>query len=160
MFVSFEKLPDSARVWVYQSNRPFTEEEIPELKSELKNFIHEWTVHGSDLQASFEIKYNRFIIIGVDEDFAATSGCSIDSSVRFIQHLEEKFDVDLLDKMNVTFRQGKYVSYKPLLDFKKLVKARSVSPKTVVFNNLVDTKKELKDYWEVPMEESWHKRFL
>src|SRR5699024_298701 len=130
MLVSIDKLPDNARVWIYQSNRPFTDEEIPELEEELKKFIHQWTVHGEDLSASYDIKYKRFIVIGVDEDFASTSGCSIDASVRFIQHLQEKFEVDLLDKMNVTFRQGEYISYKDLADFRKMVKARSVSPKT------------------------------
>lgn len=160
MLVTFKELPDSARIWVYQSNRPFTEEELEKIKPELDEFVTQWTVHGADLKASYEVFYRRFIVIGIDQDVAAASGCSIDSSVRFIQHLEEEYKVDLLDKMNVTYRQGKYLAYKPLLEFKKMVKARSVSPKTVVFNNLVNTKSELKDFWEVPLSESWYKRFL
>lgn len=160
MLVPFESLPESARVWVYQSNRPFTAEELPELEKELEKFIHQWTVHEADLKASFTIKYERFIILGVDEDFATTSGCSIDSSVHFIQHLQEKFEVDLLDKMNVTFRQGEFIAYKDLKEFKNLVKNRGVSPKTIVFNNLVNTKAELEEHWEVPLAESWHNRFL
>lgn len=160
MLVPFEKLPDSARVWVYQANRKFTEEELSELKTELENFVRQWTVHGADLQGSFDIRYNRFIVLGVDEDFATTSGCSIDSSIHFIQHLQEKFEIDLLDKMNVTFRMGEYIAHKELIDFKKMVKDRAVSPDTIVFNNLVNTKGEMEDYWEVPMKESWHKRFL
>ncbi|HLS29356.1 MAG TPA: hypothetical protein VK021_00725 [Flavobacteriaceae bacterium] len=160
MLVPFEKLPDSARVWVYQANRKFTDEEVNELRSELENFVQEWTVHGADLSGSFDIRYNRFIVLGVDENFAATSGCSIDSSVHFIQHLQEKFDVDLLDKMNVTFRQGEYIAHKELKDFGKMVKDRAVSPDTIVFNNLVNTKGELEEHWEVPLKESWHKRFL
>lgn len=160
MLVNFKELPDSARIWVYQSNRPFTEEELEKIKPELDEFVTQWTVHGADLKASYDVFYRRFIVIGIDQDVAAASGCSIDSSVRFIQHLEEEYKVDLLDKMNVTYRQGEYLAYKPLLEFKKMVKARSVSPKTVVFNNLVNTKSELKDFWEVPISESWHKRFL
>ncbi len=160
MFVPFDELPDSARIWIYQSNRPFTETELPTLKEELRQFIEEWTVHGANLNASFTLKYNRFIIIAVDEDYASTSGCSVDASVHFIQKLQEKYQVDLLDKMNVTFKQGDYIAYKELKDFKKMVKNRAVSPKTVVFNNLVNSKAEFQEYWEVPMEESWHKRFL
>lgn len=160
MLIDFEQLPDSARVWIYQANREFKEEELPELKRELKKFVEQWTVHGADLKAGFDIRYNRFIILGVDENFATTSGCSIDSSVHFIQHLQEKFEVDLLDKMNVTFRQGDYITHKELSDFRKMVKNRSVSPKTIVFNNLMNTKAELDEFWEVPLEESWHKRFL
>lgn len=160
MLKSFKELPDSARVWVYQANRPFTEEELSELRPDLDRFVTEWTVHGADLSAGYDIKYNRFIIIGVDEDFASTSGCSIDASVHFIQHLEQKYGVDLLDKMNVTYKQGAYIAYKNLADFRKMVKNKAVSPKTIVFNNLVNTKSELEDYWEVPLGESWHKRFL
>lgn len=160
MFVPFNELPDSCRIWIYQSNHPFKEEDLPELNKKLQQFIHEWTVHGANLSASYEIKYNRFVIIGVDEDYAATSGCSVDASVHFIQKLEQEYNVDLLDKMNVIFKQGEFLTYKDLKDFKTMVKNRSVSPKTIVFNNLVNTKGEYKDYWEVPLEESWHKRFL
>lgn len=160
MYVPFENLPDSARVWVYQSNHPFKEEDLPALHRDLEQFITAWTVHGADLSASYKIEYNRFIVLGVDEDYAATSGCSVDASVHFIQHLEEKYKIDLLDKMNVVYRQGEYLAFKALKDFKKMVKDRAVSPETVVFNNLVNTKLEFEEYWEVPLKESWHKRFL
>ncbi len=160
MLVPFDKLPDSARLWIYQSNRPFTDDELPKLEAELAKFVEEWTVHGSDLSAAYTVKYKRFVVLGIDQSLAAASGCSIDASVRFIQHLQDEFGVDLLDKMNVTFRQGDYIAYKELKDFRKIVKARSVSPQTIVFNNLVNTKAEFDEYWEVPLEESWHKRFL
>ena len=41
-----------------------------------------------------------------------------------------------------------------------MAKAKSVSPNTVVFNNLVNTKAEYLEHWEVPAKESWHSRFL
>ncbi|MCB0467399.1 MAG: ABC transporter ATPase, partial [Aequorivita sp.] len=91
---------------------------------------------------------------------ASASGCSIDASVHFIQSLQEKFDVDLLDKMNVTFYSGEYIAYKPLADFRKMAKDKSVSKNTIVFNNLVNTKAEYLENWEVPARESWHNRFL
>ncbi len=160
MFVPFEELPDSARVWIYQAHHPFKEEDLPAIHQDLEEFIKEWTVHGADLSASYKIAHKRFIILGVDENYAATSGCSVDASVHFIQHLEAKYNVDLLDKMNVVYRQGKYFAYKDLKEFKKMVKDRAVSPDTIVFNNLVNTKLEYEEYWEVPLKESWHKRFL
>ncbi len=104
--------------------------------------------------------YNRFIIIGLDQSEANASGCSIDASVHFIQSLEQKYQVDLLDKMNVSYKTGAYVAYKPLKDFKKMAKEKAVSSKTVVFNNLVATKQEYLENWEVPASESWHSRFL
>lgn len=160
MVVEFKDLPDDSRVWIYQANRGFNEEEIAEISQKINEFLQEWTVHGKMLKAGFEIKYNRFIVIGLDESQASASGCSIDASVHFIQQLEKEYEVDLLDKMNVSFKNGEFVAYKPLLDFKKMVKNKAVSSKTIVFNNLVNTKSEYKDFWEVPMTESWHSRFL
>ena len=67
MFVEFNAISDEARVWIYQANRSFSETELEEIKAKLSNFITQWTAHGSDLQASFEIKYRRFIILAVDQ---------------------------------------------------------------------------------------------
>lgn len=160
MFVEFEELPEDARVWIYQANRSFSEDELQSLAPKLEHFLTQWAAHGASLKAGFTIKYRRFIIIGLDQNLNDASGCSIDASVHFIQDLEKEYEVDLLDKMNVSFKQGEYIVYKPLLDFKKMVKNRSVSPQTTVFNNLVNTKAEFNDYWEIPLKESWHQRFL
>lgn len=160
MLVNFESLTETARVWIYQANRSFSEEELVEISAALDIFISEWTAHGSDLKAGYEIKYKRFIIIALDQDFASASGCSIDASVHFIQQLEKKYDVVLLDKMNVSYKQGIHIAYKPLGDFKKMAKDKAVSKNTIVFNNLVTNKYEYINNWEVPASDSWHGRFL
>lgn len=160
MYVPFDNLPEESRIWIYPSNRKFSDEEVSEIEKELENFINNWSAHGSALEASFTIKYSRFIIIAINQDVYQATGCSIDSSVAFIQSLEQKYGVDLLDKMNVSFKQGEFITYKPLLDFKKLAKDRSVSENTIVFNNLVNTIAEMKESWEVPASDSWHSRFF
>ncbi len=160
MYVDFESLPDSARVWIYQANRPFSAEEMETVTQALEQFIDQWTAHGKELKASYELRYNRFIILALDQQHSAASGCSIDASVHFIQALQEKYGLDLLDKMNVTYKQGEYIAYKPLNEFKKMAKDKAISGKTVVFNNLVNNKQEYLEHWEVPASESWHSRFL
>lgn len=160
MLVSFEELTDTSRVWIYQSNRPFTDEELKQLRAALNIFIEQWTAHGTGLKAGYDLPYNRFIVIGLDQDHAAASGCSIDASVHFIQAVEKKFGVDLLDKMNVTYKQGEYIAYKSLNDFKQMAKNRAVSPNTIVFNNLVTNIQEYRDHWEGPAKDSWHQRFM
>jgi len=160
MLVEFKSLPDTSRIWIYQANRSFNAEELIELKTAFDGFIEDWTAHGQDLKAGFEIRYKRFIILGLDQSQTSASGCSIDASVHFIQALEKKYSVELLDKMNVSYKQGEYVAYKPLLDFKKMAKQKAVSAKTIVFNNLVATKGEYQEHWEVPASESWHSRFM
>lgn len=160
MFVPFETLPDTSRVWIYQANRPFSEQEVLEISLKLQNFVNQWTAHGADLKASFDIKYNRFITLALDQKMNMATGCSIDASVQFIQQLENEYQVDLLDKMNVSYKQGEFIAYKTLTDFRKMAKEKAVSPKTIVFNNLVNNKAEYLSEWEVPASESWHNRFL
>ncbi|MCH9662009.1 MAG: ABC transporter ATPase [Bacteroidetes bacterium] len=160
MFADFKDLPSNSRIWIYQSNRKLSDEEVVMIANKTKEFLTQWTAHGSDLEAGFELKYNRFIVIGLNQTNASASGCSIDASVRFIQNLEQELGVDLLDKMNVTYYNGEFIAHKPLADFKKMAKNRSVSGNTIVFNNLVNTKEEYLEHWEVPAKDSWHSRFL
>ena len=160
MFVPFSNLPEDARIWIYQANRPFSEEELPVIQRKMEIFLSQWTAHQNTLEAGYELPYNRFIVIGLNQNMVSASGCSIDASVHFIQSLEKEYGIDLLDKMNVTFRQGEYISFKSLTDFRQMAKARSISKDTIVFNNLVDTKVAYTNDWEVPASESWHSRFI
>lgn len=160
MVTDFNTLPDTSRIWIYQADRSFTTDELEEIQGAMDAFLKDWTAHGSNLKAGYEIRYKRFIVIALDQSQAAASGCSIDASVHFIQHLEKKYDVQLLDKMNVSYKQGEYIAYKSLSDFKKMAKQKAVSKNTIVFNNLVNNKQEYEEHWEVPASESWHGRFM
>lgn len=160
MFIPLNDMPKSSRVWIYQSNRKWSDEETEEIQKIIHQFVENWAAHGTPLKASYELKYNRFIILAVDADYHAASGCSIDASVRVIQELEQKFGIDLLDKMNVTYKTGEFIAHKSLIDFKKMAKEKAVNGTTIVFNNLVNTLEEFEDFWEVPASESWHSRFF
>lgn len=160
MFVPFDTLPEDSRIWIYQSNRKLSDEEVADIETATQAFLMNWTAHGTPLEASFLVMYNRFIILAVNQEVQAVTGCSIDASVVFIQQLEQQYNIELLDKMNVTFRQGDFITHKTLLDFKKMVKEKSVSSNTIVFNNLVNTIEEWKESWEVPAADSWHSRFF
>jgi len=160
MHIPFTELPLSARIWIYQSSRTFSEEEERQIAQKTAYFLSQWTAHAQALQAGFLTPYHRFLIIGLNEATAGASGCSIDASVHFIQALEETYGLTLLDKMNVTFRQGAHLAYKPLAEFKKMAKSGAVSKNTIVFNNLANTKADLESHWEVPAAQSWHSRFF
>ena len=88
MLVNFDVLPENSRIWIYQSNRSFSEIELEDISAKLIVFLQSWSAHGSDLQAGFEIKYKRFIVIALDQEKQSATGCSIDASVQFIQALE------------------------------------------------------------------------
>lgn len=160
MFVEYKKLPNNSRVWIYQSEREFTQEEINFISERAIGFVKQWTKHGSDLQGSFTIKYNQFLVLAVDEGFNNVSGCSIDSSVRFVQELEKALQVDMMNKMNISFKDGENINIVKMTAFKEFAKARKITAETIVFNNMITTKEELETKWEVAANDSWHKRFL
>ena len=160
MISDFKTLSENSRIWIYQSNRSLTEQEKESISILIEDFLNNWKSHGVSLNSGFEIKYNRFIVIAQDQNIQSATGCSIDSMVHFIQKLEKKYNISLLDKLNVSYKQGDYIAYKSLKDFKKMVKNGAVSKNTIVFNNLVRTKLEYTNYWEVPAFESWHARFF
>jgi hypothetical protein len=160
MHVPFEDLPEDSKIWIYPSNRKFSDDEMTEIERDIKTFVENWSAHGTGLEASYLLKYNRFIIFAVNQDVQQATGCSIDSSVAFIQSLEQKYGVDLLDKMNVTLKNGEHIAHKSLLDFKRMAKEKAVTANTIVFNNLVNSIEDFNENWEVPAGESWHSRFF
>ncbi|WP_299056087.1 ABC transporter ATPase [uncultured Polaribacter sp.] len=160
MFTAYKNLPDNSRVWVYQADRILTENEINVISEKAADFINQWTRHGDDLKGSFVIKYNQFLVLAVDESFNNVSGCSIDSSVRFIKEIENELEVDLMNKLNVTFKDNNSINVVKLSDFQKFAKEKKITAETIVFNNMVNTKAEFENQWELPAQESWHKRFL
>ena len=160
MFVKFENLPSHSRVWIYQSNRKFTTQEVEFISEKAILFTNQWTKHGSDLQGSFVIKYNQFLILAVDEGFNNVSGCSIDSSVRFVKELEKFMGVDMMNKMNISFKDDDHINIVTMSDFKEFIKSNKITSETIVFNNMISTKEELETQWEVSVNNSWHKRFL
>jgi len=160
MFTEYTNLPDNSRVWIYQADRVFTKQEIETISSKAIEFIEKWTRHGDNLKGSFTVKYNQFLIIAVDESFNNVSGCSIDASVRFVQQLESDLQIDLMNKMNVSFKDGDAINIVKLSDFQKFAKEKKITKKTIVFNNMVQTKAAVESEWEVPANQSWHNRFL
>lgn len=159
MLVNYNSLSENARIWVYPSSRKFYPQEIDELTQKLTDFVSSWKQDEVDFKASFQFLHNRFIVFLVEEDSQITNA-DIDAQVAFILQLQQHYEVELLDKMNVCFKQGAYIQYKDVKEFKKLLKSKSVNNKTIVFDNLIQTKFDLENYWEVPITESWYNRFL
>ena len=156
MTVSFSELPDSSKIWIFPSSRKFYDNEMPELFTKIESFLKDWT----ELSCGFELKYDRFIIIGVDTSEKNLTLKNHDDLTIFIQKLEAEYEVTLLDRINVCYKQGQFVQYKDLIDFKKMLKAGSVSKKTMVFDNMINEKQYLEYDWEIPITESWLNRFI
>ena len=157
---SFNSMPPSSRVWIYQSNKELTP---PQLKTfeELKIvFMQQWESHGSPVNGKMEVLYNRFIVVLINEADERSCGRAVDASVRFMKELEQELNITLLDRMLVAYKKGEQIFSCTLPEFEALAKKGEVNKNTIVFNNTVHSAAEFEKEWEVPAEKSWHKQFL
>ncbi|WP_256008961.1 ABC transporter ATPase [Desertivirga xinjiangensis] len=152
------QISEDSRVWIYQADRAFTGAEKEQIEDALKDFTSQWQAHGFQLSADAEVRYNRFIILMVDEAQAGATGCSIDKSVRMIKDFEQQFNVNLFDRLNIAFRRGDDILSLDRDRFEQEIQSGRVTEDTIVFNNLVQTKKELDTNWETQFRNSWHAR--
>ncbi len=154
------RFSEQSRVWIYQSDRELYEDEVKQLHEILNKFAAEWTAHNHQLKAKAEIRYNRFLILIVDENQAGASGCSIDKSVNFIKRLEQEFGITLLDRFNLAYREGEKVLSAPRDEFEDLLRSGKINSNTIVYNNLVQNLEQLQTRWEVPFKDSWHNQLF
>jgi len=155
MISDYSSLPDDAKVWVFPSQKKLYANEIESIEKKMSAFILEWESKNEDLQAAFTIKYNRFIVLFAETETTISTKTTNDV-ISFIIQLQLELETELMDKMNACFKQGQYVQYKDLKDFKKLIKDKGVNKNTIVFDNTIATKLEFDEYWEVPASESWY----
>ena len=160
MIKSYSDMPAHTRVWVYQSIRELTTEEATSLQAAARQFTQDWTAHNNQLNACAALRYNRFLILLVDEDAANASGCSIDKSVKFVQQQESLLGTHFMDRMNLAYKQNDKVLSCNSSTFEQLLDAGTITADTLVFNNLISTKAELENNWEIPLKDSWHQQLL
>ena len=160
MYVAFDQLPATARVWIYQASRPFTSEETVSILPGLARFAEEWTSHGRSLLASAAVLHEHFLVLGLDEAVAGASGCSIDASVRFVAQLERQLGLELLEKSRLAFVQNGQVQLLDRRELKNATASGAVAPDTLYFDNTLATKSELDTLWPRPAGQTWLVRYF
>lgn len=161
MYIDFDKLPPSSRIWIFQSAAHLEVEEVELLSARLYNFLSDWQAHGKDLQASFQVLYSRFLVVCIDEASYQATGCSIDKLMQLVQGLEQSMKISLLDRMQITYREENGMIHSlPLHAFRLELENGELHENTIVFNNLIEKKAQLESEWEVPVKDSWHRQML
>ena len=144
-----------SRVWVYQSSRMLTLSEALEAEELINNFCQEWTSHGADVEAFGTIFFGQFLVLMADETKAGVSGCSTDSSVRFVKELERKSNIDFFNRSNLAFIINDKIQLLPLNQLSYAYENNFITGETLYFNNTVLNKEQLEDKWIIPIKDSW-----
>ncbi len=146
---------EHSRVWIYQSSRAFIEKEANEVNEQLFQFYSQWQAHGAPVKGWAKLLFGQFVVVLADESDVEVTGCSTDSSVRVIKSLERQYDVNFFDRMMITFlRKGK-ADMLPFNQIQYALDKGFIDKDTLLFNNVVTTKKELLEKWLVPLSQSW-----
>ncbi|HEY0676800.1 MAG TPA: hypothetical protein VGD17_00890 [Chitinophagaceae bacterium] len=145
----------NSRVWIYQSSRLFSIGEALEIESMLEQFAEQWKSHGTPVKGYGNLFFGQFIVLMADESATGVSGCSTDSSVRLIKHIETRFNVNMFDRQMLAFVVKDKLQLLPMNQLNYAMQNNFIGPDTLYFNNLVQTKEELENNWIIPLKESW-----
>ena len=165
MYIPFDEMPDTARVWIYQANRSLNATEEDYAFQLGQQFANRWAAHGQPLQASVQLFHRYFLVVAVDEQHYAASGCSIDSSVAFVRELEQKFTLEqfalsFFDRTQIAFWQDEQVHLIPMAQAKMQIKEGDIQPDAITFDNNVPNKEAFNIRWKIPVKSSWLARYL
>lgn len=153
----FSALPDSARLWVFAAARPLAADERDTLAAAADDFLDEWNAHRVPLDCARDLRHDQFLLIGVDQETAGVSGCSVDALVRTMKGLGQRLGVELIDHASVFYREGGVVRRVTRDQFSAAAAGGLVTPDTVVFDNTVPTVGALRGgAWEAPAARTWH----
>ena len=132
----FDGFSDDSRVWLYNASRPISPTEAAFVQENLEHFASHWKAHSTML--------NEFTIaFVVDQSEASASGCSVDSSVRFVKELGKELEVDFFNRMQVVVENQ--AGQRTLHPYRKIAELQDYA----YYNPLVDTLKGLKEEWLV-----------
>ena len=155
-----QALPAHARVWVYKSAQPFNAAQRSIIMERGSSFVRSWATHGTALLAAVDVLHDRFVVLGVDEQMVAASGCSIDTSVHFVQELERELGLSLSDRMVVLSETDGAVRSCRVPEIGGLLRTGGLNADTPVFDDLIATKGDLDARFRVPLRETWMARYL
>lgn len=149
--MAIEQFPDNAQVWIYGADRFLNEAEEAFAQEQLNHFVGQWAAHGAELSAEGIIFHHNFIVIVSDESKVKASGCSIDSSVRFIKDLGKEINVDFFNRLKILIEKNgefKRVHFNELANYSEWN----------MFDLTIKNLKDFKEKWVLPIRESQYIR--
>ena len=157
-----EDFPDSARIWIFGTDRKLGAAETEQLLGCVDGFLQGWAAHGVPLRATRSWRHGRFLIVAVDMERAPPSGCSIDALVHVLRDLEDRLGARFLGNEAVWYRDDTgAIRRASRPEFRQLAQQGGVTLSSTVFDNSITALSELRaGRWEGPASERWHAALL
>lgn len=159
MWIPFNNMPTTARVWIYAAERPLTPTEQARVVDYLKVAVEEWRAHGVPMKASFDLAHGQLVILAADESLTAASGCSIDASTRWFKALGEELGLNWFDRSLFYIGNDQVLHKIATFSIKKAVAEGVILADTLVFPAQVDSIADWKT-WPRPAVDSPLRRYF
>ena len=143
------------RVLIYPASRKLKALEVKQITEKLFDFLPTWNAHGKPLSSSFKIDFSQFIIITVDEEKEAVSGCSIDALNEIMREMDKDFELGLFDRMKACYLENNEVKTLKLSDFRNAVKNNELALDIEVFDFSKNSYVNYLSDFKLPLRRSW-----
>ena len=143
------------KVIIYPASRSFTPKESKVITEKLFDFLATWAAHGKPLSSHFKIEKNQFIVVCVDEDVEAASGCSIDALGGVMKETDQEFQLGLFDRMKATYVENGEVKTLKLQDFRNGLRNGEISKDIEVYDFSKNTYVAFLSDFLLPLRRSW-----
>ena len=133
----FKNLSPNAKVWSYITNSSLRDINNEKFKNKFDEFFSTWKSHGENINGSFKIVNNHFLLIAADVNGNDLCGRAVDSQVRFIKEIEFYFSLSLLDRNNMAFVKDGVLKCFKFKDLKSLFLSKTICDKTLLCNTFI-----------------------
>jgi hypothetical protein len=160
MLVPFDQLPDSARIWIFQSSARLTDVAAEDLQRVTESFVENWTAHQAALHGAVIIVDHRFLVVAVDEEITGASGCSIDKLSQFMRGREQAMNVKWFDRLLVSYKDANGDAHQcRLSDIEEKLHSGELSGETPVYDTTVENVGAFRSRFIIALKNTWLNRY-
>ena len=130
----FQNLHPHSKIWLYISSVSIDSLTKKNISSLFKDFVVDWKSHGQAVNGQLKFIKDNLLVVGADYFPDGMCGRAVDAQVRFINLINEEFNLDLLNRTNIALVQQDSIVVHNYNNLDDLIKKGSVNKSTVYCN--------------------------
>ena len=131
----FQNLHPQSRIWLYISKEKINDITKNNISSLFKDFHKDWKSHGQPVNGQLKFIKENLLVVGADYFPNGMCGRAVDAQVRFINKVNEEFNLDLLNRTNIAFLKENSTVVHNYNNLDAVIKKGLVNKSTVYCNN-------------------------
>ena len=131
----FQNLHPLSRIWLYISPEKININTQNNISLLFKDFYGNWKSHGQPVNGQLKFIKENLLVVGADYFPNGMCGRAVDAQVRFINKINEEFNLDLLNRTNIAFVKENSIVVYNYNSLDVVIKEGSVEKSTIYCNN-------------------------